>query len=60
MIELASLTIVGYEKNFSAGIPVKNLCLLMLYASDFRYLANEYAGTESVANLVADVLCNQV
>ena len=64
MTELATSTITGYEKNFSAGIPVQNLWLLMLYASEFRYLANEYAGTESVdedvANLVADVLCNQV
>jgi 5-methylcytosine-specific restriction enzyme subunit McrC len=52
------------EQNYSAGIPVQNLWLLMLYASDFRYLANEYAGKESidedVANLVADVLCEQV
>jgi len=52
------------DTNFSAGIPVQNLWLLMLYSSDFRYLANDYAGSESVdedvANLVADVLCNQV
>ncbi len=52
------------DTNYSAGIPVQNLWLLMLYASDFRYLANDYAGSESVdedvANLVADVLCNQV
>jgi 5-methylcytosine-specific restriction enzyme subunit McrC len=53
-----------YKQNYSAGIPVQNLWLLMLYASDFRYLASEYAGTElvdeDVADLVADVLCNQV
>ncbi len=64
MTELAASTIVENEQNYSAGIPVQNLWLLMLYASDFRYLANEYAGTESidedVADLVADVLCNQV
>ncbi|MEL0630149.1 5-methylcytosine restriction system specificity protein McrC [Psychromonas aquatilis] len=43
---------------------MQNIWLLMLYASDFRYLANEYAGSESidedVANLVTDVLCSQV
>lgn len=51
-------------QNLSAGIPVNNLWLLMLYASEFRYFMDEYAGTESinddVANLVADVLCSQV
>lgn len=51
-------------QNFSAGIPVNNLWLLMLYASEFRYLIEEYGGTESidedVASLVADVLCSQV
>lgn len=51
-------------QNYSAGIPVKNLWLLMLYASECRYLESEYAGTESidedVANLIADVLCSQV
>lgn len=50
--------------NISAGIPVKNLWLLMLYASEFKYYAQQYSGTESidedVGNLVADVLCNQV
>ncbi len=64
MSEVATLVIAESESNSSAGIPVQNLWLLMLYASDFRYLANEYAGSESidedVANLVADVLCNQV
>ena len=52
------------EHNYSAGIPVQNLWLLMLYASECRYLASDYVGTESVdedvANLVADVLCSQV
>lgn len=51
-------------QNLSAGIPVNNLWLLMLYASEFRYLVDEYGGTESidedVASLVADVLCTQV
>lgn len=51
-------------QNLSAGIPVNNLWLLMLYASEFRYLVDEYGGTESidedVASLVADVLCSQV
>lgn len=51
-------------QNLSAGIPVNNLWLLMLYASEFRYLIDEYCGTESidedVASLVADVLCSQV
>ncbi|MCL1078701.1 5-methylcytosine-specific restriction endonuclease system specificity protein McrC [Parashewanella spongiae] len=49
---------------YSAGIPVRNLWLLMLYASDFKYLASEYCGSESidenVADLVADILCSQV
>ncbi|TRX53469.1 5-methylcytosine-specific restriction endonuclease system specificity protein McrC [Thalassomonas sp. M1454] len=64
MSELATSSTIEDESNYSAGIPVQNLWLLMLYASEFRYLANEYAGTESidedVANLVADVLCKQV
>jgi len=64
MTELATSTMASFKKNYSAEIPVQNLWLLMLYASEFRYLANEYAGSESVdedvANLVADVLCNQV
>jgi len=70
MTELAALSMAenepsySSEPNYSAGIPVQNLWLLMLYASEFRYLANAYAGSESVdedvANLVADVLCNQV
>ena len=56
--------IVSPIQNLSAGIPVNNLWLLMLYASEFRYFIDEYGGTESidddVANLVADVLCSQV
>jgi 5-methylcytosine-specific restriction enzyme subunit McrC len=63
MINATSINIAS-ESNFSAGIPVQNLWLLMLYASRFRYSASEFAGTElvedDVANLVADVLCNQV
>lgn len=46
------------------GIPVQNLWLLMLYASDFRYQAHELHGVENfdehMADLVGDVLCNQV
>ncbi|MBD0410929.1 5-methylcytosine-specific restriction endonuclease system specificity protein McrC [Pseudoalteromonas issachenkonii] len=53
-----------FIENISVGIPVNNLWLLMLYASKFRYLIDEYGGTESidedVASLVADVLCSQV
>lgn len=56
--------IMPQVQNFSAGIPVNNLWLLMLYASEFRYLIDEYGGTESidedVTSLVADVLCSQV
>ncbi len=50
--------------NTSAGIPVNNLWLLMLYASEFRYEMDGYSGSESldedVANLVADILCTLV
>lgn len=60
----AALSEPALEQNYSAGIPVQNLWLLMLYASECRYLASDYAGTESidedVANLIADVLCSQV
>lgn len=49
---------------FSAGVPVRNLWLLMMYASDFKYQTFGYSGSENVddnvANLVADVLCSQV
>ena len=43
------------DTNYSAGIPVQNLWLLMLYASDFRYLANDYVGSESVDEDVANL-----
>ncbi|MGO4891574.1 5-methylcytosine restriction system specificity protein McrC [Flavobacterium sp. W21_SRS_FM6] len=50
--------------NTCQGIPLQNLWLLMLYASDFRYQAQSYVGSENMdehlADLVADVLCNQV
>ncbi|MDP5138295.1 5-methylcytosine-specific restriction endonuclease system specificity protein McrC [Rheinheimera baltica] len=46
------------------GIPLQNLWLLMLYASDFRYQAYQLSGVEELdehlADLVGDVLCNQV
>ncbi|WP_194866724.1 5-methylcytosine restriction system specificity protein McrC [Pseudoalteromonas sp. PPB1] len=50
--------------NTAAGIPVRNLWLLMLYASDFRYLLHQKGGKEDrdedVANLVAEVFCSEV
>jgi 5-methylcytosine-specific restriction enzyme subunit McrC len=46
------------------GIPLQNLWLLMLYASDFRYQAHQYTGSENsdehLVDMVADVLCTQV
>lgn len=64
MTDHLTTNMIDFEHNYSAGIPVQNLWLLMLYASEFRYIADEYVSTESidedVANLVADVLCNQV
>lgn len=46
------------------GIPLQNLWLLMLYASDFRYQAHHYTGSENsdehLVDMVADVLCTQV
>lgn len=64
MSDIAKATQEEVEQNYSAGIPVQNLWLLMLYASEFSYLANEYSGRESidenVANLVADILCYHV
>ncbi len=52
------------ERNECEGIPLKNLWLLMLYASDFRYQAHQYSAVESLdehlADLVGDVLCSQV
>jgi 5-methylcytosine-specific restriction enzyme subunit McrC len=63
------MTTVGKEffadaVGYSAGVPVRNLWLLMLYASDFQYQSYGYSGSENVddnvANLVADVLCFQV
>ncbi|MFT6909550.1 MAG: 5-methylcytosine-specific restriction enzyme subunit McrC [Oleiphilaceae bacterium] len=51
-------------ENNCHGIPLQNLWLLMLYASEFRYQAQAYAGSEDIdehlADMVADVLCNQV
>lgn len=51
-------------ENTCQGIPLQNLWLLMLYASEFRYQAQAYAGCEDIdehlADMVADVLCNQV
>ncbi len=50
--------------NECEGIPLQNLWLLMLYASDFRYQAHQHRGVEDfdehLADLVGDVLCNQV
>ena len=49
------------NRNVSAGIPVQNIWLLMLYASDVRFLANEFSDSENidenVADLVANILC---
>lgn len=50
--------------NQCEGIPLQNLWLLMLYASDFRYQAHEHRGVEAcdehLADLVGDVLCHQL
>lgn len=50
--------------NSCHGIPLQNIWLLMLYASDFRYQAYQYADNEKVdehvADLVTEVLCKQV
>lgn len=49
----------------SGGIPVRNLWLLMLYASDlYRHLGESRVTTEEnpdeIAGLVAEILCHQV
>lgn len=46
------------------GIPVRNLWLLMFYASDLRHLGEQRAGTEKtpdeLPDMVAEVLCHYV
>jgi len=47
-----------------AGIPIRNLWLLMFYASELRHLGEQRAGTEKtpdqLPDLVAEVLCHYV
>jgi 5-methylcytosine-specific restriction enzyme subunit McrC len=54
-----------YKQLLAGGIPVRNLWLLMLYASDlYRFLGEERVkfedNPEKLADLIAEVLCHEV
>ena len=55
-MNIAAVSEPTLEQNYSAGIPVQNLWLLMLYASECRYLASDYAGTESIDEMSLTLL----
>tara|TARA_R110001583_G_scaffold46697_1_gene146392 strand:- start:235 stop:1350 length:1116 start_codon:yes stop_codon:yes gene_type:complete len=55
---------VDERRNYVGKIPVQNLWLLMLYASESRFLVSQLSDLEksldNVANLIADVFCSLV
>ncbi|ROU00077.1 5-methylcytosine-specific restriction endonuclease system specificity protein McrC [Marinobacter sp. R17] len=57
--------VVQHERMVAGGIPVRNLWLLMLYASDlYRFLGEQRSkfedNPEKLADLIAEVLCHEV
>ena len=62
---IAASTEVHHKTDVAVKIPIRNIWLLMLYASDlYRHHAKTQAGIEEnpedIANLVAEILCHHV
>jgi hypothetical protein len=56
MPQAAAVAVTG-EAEANNRIPIRNLWVLMLFASEFRYTADLGGGTEDIDEDVADLGC---